>query len=386
MQTMKNGTFSVVRNPFGRSKSSQEVEEYVLECPGKKITCKVVTYGATLTSVQVPDRNGNVEEITVCYSTLDDLEGKLGPYYGCIAGRYANRIRKGQFALDGESYQLAINNGPNALHGGLKGFDKQVWSAEMFLDEKNAGVKMSYRSPDGEEGYPGELLVEVAYSLNDDGQLEISYHAETHGKATPINLTNHTYWNLSGNCSRKIYDHRLELSCDRYLPVDDTQIPLGELAPVEGTAFDLRTDPDNTYGKLLRDVILNIDGGGRPGLDHCFVVDGALEDGQTMSGAEPMLRLVALLTDETSGRQLICEASQPGVQVYSANWLSEPNNDSTYSSSSIGETDHPHTQHNGICLETQHFPDSVNQPQFPSAILRPGETYRHKTIMTFECV
>ena len=184
-----------------------------------------------------------------------------------------------------------------------------------------------------------------------------------------------------------MYDHRLELSCDRYLPVDATQIPTGLLAPVEGTPFDLRAHPDYRLGRRLGDVIPLVDGGGRPGLDHCFVVNGAVEDAAA-AGAEPVLRLVALLTDEVSGRQLVCEASQPGVQVYSANWLAEPISvaaDSP-SPSSVGDPDHPHTQHNAVCLETQHFPDAVNQPQFPSAVLRPGETYHHVAVFTFGTV
>jgi aldose 1-epimerase len=185
-----------------------------------------------------------------------------------------------------------------------------------------------------------------------------------------------------------VYDHRLELSCDRYLPVDATQIPTGQLAPVEGTPYDLRAHPDHRHGRRLGDVIPLIDGGGRPGVDHCFVVNGAVEDAAG-AGDEPVLRLVALLTDDASGRQLVCEASQPGVQVYTANWLAEPSSvaaDGGLHPSSVGEPDHPHTQHNGVCLETQHFPDAVNQPQFPSAILRPGEVYRHVAVFTFGTV
>ena len=371
---MNNDLFTITTSSFGKTQQSQqEVDEYVLSCPSKAITCKIITYGATLISVQVPDRNGTIEEVTLCYRTLEELETKLGPYYGCIAGRFANRIKNGTFVLDDTTYQLAINNGPNALHGGLKGFDKQVWSAEMCLDNKKASVTLSYRSADGEEGYPGELHVDVTYSLNEDGQLEIAYHAETYGKATPINLTNHTYWNLSGNCVRTIHDQRLELLCDCYLPVDDTQIPIGDLATVEGTMFDLRTDSENRYGKRLGDVIPLIDGGGQPGLDHCFVINGAMDDDPPSD--EPIVRLAALLTDEDSGRQLICEASQPGVQIYSANWLSLET-----------AIDHPHIQHNAICLETQHFPDAINQPQFPSAILRPGEKYKHLTTFTFTTI
>ena len=201
---------TVTTTSFGTTKEEGSlVASYTLSCPGKGVTCTVITYGATLISVQVPDRRGVSEEITLCHGTLADLESKVGPYYGCVAGRYANRIKGGVFSLDGAAYQLAVNNGPNALHGGLRGFDKQVWVAEAFTSNHEdaapkAGVKMTHISSDGDEGYPGELHVEVTYALTADGQLEIEYRAEVRGKATPINLTNHAYWNLSGNCVRKV--------------------------------------------------------------------------------------------------------------------------------------------------------------------------------------
>ena len=201
-------TVVVAKAPFGTTTGSNvRVDAYTMSCPGKGVTCTVITYGATLISVLAPDRRGVSEEVTLCYATLAELESKVGPYYGCVAGRYANRIRGGTFSVDGATYQLAVNNNPNALHGGLKGFDKHVWAAEAFDDGAagKAGVKLTHVSPDGDEGYPGEVHVDVTYALTADGQLEVTYRAEVRGKATPINLTNHAYWNLSGNCAQKVW-------------------------------------------------------------------------------------------------------------------------------------------------------------------------------------
>lgn len=237
-------------------------------------------------------------------------------------------------------------------------------------------MRFSLTSPDGDEGYPGTVEVFVTYFLSFNSEyvpeLSIEYAATT-SKPTPINLTNHTYFNLSGNCSRNILQQKLLLNCDRYLPVSASQIPTGELASVEGTPFDF-TKNATSYGKILGDAIPVIDGGGRPGVDHCFVINGAVESYSASSLHASPLRLVGYLTDEVSGRQLTVKSTCPGAQIYTANWLS------------TDPIDHPYTQYNGVCLETQHFPDSINQPAFPSCLLRPENQYHQKTVLTFSII
>jgi aldose 1-epimerase len=318
----------------------------------------LLNYGATLIKLLAPDKNGVTENITLCYDSYNDLVSNPGPYYGCIAGRYANRIAKGTFQIDNVTYNLAINNGVNALHGGIEGFDKKLWASSIIESNNRIGIKFTYTSIDGEEGYPGTLISTVEYILSpsDINKLSIKYSATT-DKATPINLTNHTYWNLSGECKRKVYDQHLVLNCSKYLPVDDTQIPTGELAPVINTPFDF-LQPGR---KLSKEILNSIDGGGRNGLDHCYVIDGD----------NTSLKHVATLSDDASGRVMTVHATQPGVQIYTGNWLQ------------LDETCAPYTQHNAICLETQHFPDSVNKPHFPSAVLHPNQQYEHITEFVF---
>ena len=335
---------------------------------------KCLSYGATITSVLIPNR-GVFDEVTLCYrneETLNELIGKTGPYYGCIVGRVANRIKDGKFNLEGKNYKLAVNNGKNHLHGGITGFDKKVWNWELISpNDDQAGFKFTYFSKDNEEGYPGNMKIEVYYLINCDLDLTMRFVAET-DQSTPVNITNHTYWNLSGNCIESIQSHRLHIPSSFYLPVDENQIPTGEIKSVEGSPFDFRQNG----GKLLSEAIPCIDGGGRPGLDHTFVIEG--EENSTQLNFNRLdkisktyaLKHVLTLKSEISGIELSLSASQPGVQIYTANWLPPSEN-------SI------HRQHNAICFETQHFPDSVNQPSFPSCILRPGEVYDYVAKYSF---
>lgn len=328
------------------------------------LSVDIVTYGATITSIKMPNKEGLHEEVTLCYDTYEKLVNNPGPYYGCVAGRYANRIKNGKFQIDNIDYQLAINNGPNALHGGIIGFDKKIWDARII----EGGVMFSYVSVDGEEGYPGNLTVSVSYVVTNDNSIVISYNATT-DKATPINLTNHTYFNLSGNYKDKIYNHKLGLNCTYYLPVDSTQIPTGELKEISNSVYDFSWNKNNLnlLKKVSKENLALIDGGGRPGLDHCFVIN--------QSEGINQLNDAAILIDETSSRMLKVSTTVPGIQCYSANWLSLDD-----------INDFPHCQHNGICLETQFFPDAINQNNFPSPLLRPTETYKHETIFNFNLI
>jgi len=349
--------------------SLEGASQFVLEGEGLEVT--VTNFGATLVSLRVPDRAGVLEEVTLNFSA-DELvrRGGSDPYYGCTAGRVANRIAGGKFSLDGVEYSLAMNNGPNALHGGIKGFDKQLWTAVVLPD----GVAFTYVSVDGEEGYPGTLTATVTYRLlASTGALRIDYEATTDAP-TVVNLTNHTYFNLSGGLREDVRGHVLQLSCARYLPVNESSIPTGELKATAGGPFDF------TYGSALGPAIRGIGEAGadsRLGVDHCFCVDGYGDrDGRSegMEGDE-RLKPMATLTHPGSGRRLTLSGTQPGVQVYTGNWLS------------LNAVDAPYVQHNAVALETQDFPDAVNRPGlFPSVVLRPGETYSHAALFAFSVV
>jgi aldose 1-epimerase len=296
-------------------------------------------------SLATPDRSGRFANIVLGYDAPDKyLDNRR--YFGAIIGRYANRIAHGRFTLDGTVYQLATNQGANHLHGGVKGFDKVVWSPEPFRTTANQGVAFSYTSADGEEGYPGTLRVRVTYTLTDTNELVVDYEAVT-DKPTPINLTQHSYFNLTGGV-RDILDHELTIEADRFTPTDATQIPSGELAPVRGTPFDF-TRPTR-IGARINDPDDQLEAAG--GYDHNWVLRGG---GQ--------LARAARVVDRVSGRTLEISTSEPGVQFYAGNRLDRPRF--------------------GLCLETQHFPDSPNQPAFPSTILRPGQTFRSKTVFAF---
>ncbi len=340
---------SIKKELWGKNSDGVEIEQYVLT-NAQGVKAKVMTLGATLTSVEIPDRNGKLQNVTLSLNSLDEyLAGH--PCLGSVCGRYANRIAKGKFTLDGQEYTLAVNNGPNHLHGGVRGFHKRVWTAGPASADESIGVTFTYHSQDGEEGYPGNLTVKAIYSLTNDNELKIEYIAVT-DEPTPLNLTNHAYWNLAG--TGDVLDHELMLNANRYLPVDETQIPLGELRPVEGTAMDF-TEP-RTIGSRIDQVT--------GGYDHCYVVNH--KDGEELA-------LVGRLRDPKSGRVMEVYTTQPGVQLYTANGLRRRLSDGTQ-----------YGPHDGVCLETQHFPDSPNQPQFPSAILRPHETFREVTVHKFK--
>jgi len=341
----------IEKKVFGKTKEGTEVDLYTMtNVNGLKV--KVMTYGATLTSVQTPDRNGEFANITLYRETLSDyLAGH--PFFGSIAGRYANRIAGGKFTIDGHEYTLATNNGPNHLHGGKKGFDKAVWKAESFQGDRHLGVTFSYASADGEEGYPGKLSAIVTYSLDNDNELRMEYTALT-DKPTHVNLTNHAYWNLGPAAAGDVLGHELMLNADRYLPVDDCLIPLGPLADVKDTPMDF-TRPQ-TIGSRIDQV--------EGGYDHCYVLNKA--EGEKLS-------LAARVVEPKSGRVMEVYTTQPGIQLYTANFL-----DDRYKADGV-----QYGKHYGLCLETQHFPDSPNKPDYPSTLLRPGETYKQTTVHKF---
>lgn len=345
----------VRREPFGTAPDGQAVELITLTNT-RGMELRTMTRGATITSLRVPDRSGVLGDVVLGY---DSLSGYLtsSPYFGAVVGRYGNRIAKGSFALGGRGYTLATNNGPNHLHGGIRGFDKVNWSAETFEREGARGVTFHYVSRDGEEGYPGTLTAAVTYTLTDASEVDIAYEATT-DKATPVNLTQHSYFNLAG--SGDILGHELTLAADRFTPVDSTLIPTGELAAVAGTPFDFTSA--HTIGERIGADNEQLRFGG--GYDHNFV----------LNRADTGLVLAARLRDPTSGRVLVIRTTEPGIQFYSGNFLD---------GSITGKGGIVYRHRNGLCLETQHFPDSPNQPAFPSTILEPGQTYRSRTLWTF---
>ncbi len=331
---------------FGLMPNGDSTWLYTLS--SEELTVKITNYGGIVTEIIAPDKDGNPGNVVLGFDNLEQyLAGH--PNFGVLIGRFGNRIAKGSFELDGESYSLAINNGNNTLHGGIIGFDDVVWEPKIVETENGEGLQLKYLSEDMEEGYPGNLDVTVLYELVDN-DLEITYRATT-DKATPINLTNHSYFNLAGEGT--ILDHILTLEASKYTPVDDELIPTGEIAPVEGTAFDF-TEP-----KAIGRDIEQTDGG----YDHNFVIDRTTDE----------LEWFARLEDPKSGRLLEVLTMEPGVQFYTGNFL-----DGSLVSSGI-----TYVKHFGLCLETQHFPDSPNQPHFPSTILRPGEEYYTKTVYRF---
>ena len=318
----------------------------------------VITYGAIITSLRTADRNGRIDDIVLGF---DDLEGYLkdSPYFGAIVGRYANRIAKGRFTLDGRTYQLPVNNGANSLHGGTRGFDKVVWNATTFENDTSAGVVLTHVSSDGDMGYPGRVDVRVTYTLSDRDELGVDYLATT-DKATPVNLSQHTYFNLAGDAQRDILGHVLELKASRYTPVDSTLIPTGAIVPVADTPFDFRTP--NAIGARIGLTHEQIRFG--RGYDHNYVLD------RRGSGLQHAARVV----EPTTGRTLDVYTDQPGIQFYSGNFLD---------GSIRGKGGRVYAHRFGFCLETQHFPDSPNKPTFPSTILRPGARYESRTVFRF---
>lgn len=342
--------------PFGKTADGVAVDEYTLK-NSSGLTVSIISRGATIRSILAPDRNGNFADIVNGFDDVAGYEGEGNQYFGCTTGRVCNRIAKGKFTLDGQEYTLAINNEPNHLHGGVKrSLDKVVWKGRKVEMKSGGCVSFSYTSPDGEEGYPGTLKVNVRYILGEDNRLRISYRATT-DKATPVNLTNHAYFNLAGAGSPTVLDHELQLEADQYTPTDDTLIPTGELADVEGTVLDFRksTRIGDRIEKLTDTAAL--------GYDHNFVL-------RNQSGKNA---LAATLRDPSSGRVVRIFTQEPGIQFYSGNFL--------FGQKGKGGKEYAHRS--ALCLEDQHYPDSVNQPEFPSTILKPDETYKKTTIYEF---
>lgn len=320
---------------------------------GNGIEVTITNFGGIVTSWMVPSHQGGKDNIVLGFKTLDEYVNKPHPYFGALVGRYGNRIAKGKFSIDGVDYTLAKNNGENHLHGGIKSFGKVVWNAEIDSSSSPAKLKLTYLSKDGEEGYPGNLNVTVFYSLTDNNELTIEYEAET-DKPTHCNLTNHSYFNLSGDISKNILGHYLTLYADHYTPVDNGLIPTGEIKAVKGTAFDF------TSAHKIGERIEQVQGG----YDHNFV----------LNRKDQSMMLAAVLADSVSKRKIETFTTEPGIQFYSGNFL-----DGTLSSSD----GIPFNKHAGMCLETQHFPDTPNRPNFPTTLLRPGEKYKTTTIYKF---
>ncbi|MBM3852727.1 MAG: galactose mutarotase [Verrucomicrobia bacterium] len=355
------GTASVTPAPFGKLKDGREVKLYTL-VNANGVKADITNYGAIVVRLLVPDRAGKLDDVVLGYNKLDDYVAAT-PYFGAIVGRYGNRIAHGKFTLDGKTYTLATNNDPGKipchLHGGKVGFDKVLWTAEPLLEKNIPGLKLRYLSKDGEEGYPGNLDVTVHYWLGNDNSLKVEYLATT-DKATPINLTQHSYFNLKGEGNGNILGHLLTFKASKTTPVNIGLIPTGKFAPVAGTPFDF-TKP-HAIGERVdaKDEQLKFGGG----YDHNWVLDN-----QTGK-----LALAATVTEPTTGRQMEVWTTEPGLQFYCGNFLDGSN---------VGKRGKPYQFRHGFCLETQHYPDSPNQPNFPSTILRPGQKYQTTTIYKF---
>lgn len=351
--------------PFGELPDGTAVELYTVT-NANGVVMKATNYGGVLTSLMVPDADGQLEDVVLGFDSVAGYTFEAyrasNPYFGAIIGRYGNRIGGAQFELDGETYQLAANNGPNTLHGGNVGFDKVVWDAEPFADERGQGVVFTRVSPDGEEGFPGTLTTSVTYLLTDDDEVVFEYEATT-DQATPVNLTQHAYFNLGGHDSGTILNHELMLNADAFTPVDAELIPTGEVRPVDGTPFDFREL--TPIGERIDADDEQIAFG--PGYDHNWVL---VEGGADADG----LRLAARVVEPESGRVMEVYTTEPAIQFYAGNFL-----DGTLT----GKGGVSYERRTGFCLETQHYPDGPNQPDFPSTILRPGETYSSRTVYAF---
>lgn len=342
---------SIATEKFGTTSDGQPITKFI--CTNRNGLQLILTdYGAIVVAMNVPDRDGKLANVTLGFDSLDGYLQRH-PYFGATVGRFCNRIGGGTFTLAGKTYELAKNNGPNHLHGGLKGFDTQVWQAEQISTADEVGVRFRRTSPDGEEGYPGALTVTATYTLNNQNELKMEFDATTDA-TTVLNLTNHCYWNLAGAGAGTVLDHQVMIAADQYLAVDETLIPTGELVDVAGTPLDF-TEP-HRIGERIQQV-----GGDPVGYDHCFVLRP--EAGK--------LRLAARVEDPSSGRVMEILTTQPGIQFYSGNFL-----DGTDASGGF-------EKHAAFCLETQHYPDSPNKPSFPSTTLNPGETFHEVTVHRF---
>ena len=341
-------TQSMNKQFFG-SIGNDSVYQFTLK-NAKGTEVKILNYGGTVTNLLVPDKNNEQGDVVLGFVDLAGYQQTGNPYFGCLVGRYANRIANGKFTLDGKTYTLATNNNGNHLHGGLKGFDKVIWNVDA---SDSSSLQLSYNSKDGEEGYPGNMQVKVIYSLTPDNELKINYTATT-DKATPVNLTNHTYFNLSAAKDSTILDHELMLNADQYTAVNDKLIPTGQLPSVKNTPMDF------TKAKRIGNDIAKVKGG----YDHNWVL--------TKRGND--LTLIGTLYHPASGRLMEIYTTQPGIQFYTGNFLT---------GALTGKNGQKYIQHSGLCLETQHFPDSPNQPSFPNTILKPGETFHEVTVYKF---
>lgn len=345
------------RESFGRTMDGQAVDIYTLK-NRRGAEARVTTYGGAVVSLKVPDRAGKFDDVVLGF---DDIEGyqKTTTYIGSLVGRYANRIARGRFTLDGKEYTLATNNGENHLHGGVRGFDKVVWKARPLAARGGSALELTYLSKDGEEGYPGNLSVRVVYTLTDANELKIDYYATT-DKDTVVNLTNHNYYNLAGQGSGDILGHVLTVNASRFTPTDAGAIPTGELRPVKGTPFDF-TRPTAIGARIEQDEEQLKLG---KGYDHNFVINGR----------PGVLRLAARVSEPTTGRVMEAWTTEPGMQLYTGNYLD---------GSDTGKGGKPYRYRYGFCLETQHFPDSPNRPEFPSTVLHKGARFRSTTVYKF---
>jgi len=342
---------SITVSSFGALPDGRSAERFTIK-NNKGSSAILTNYGAILLGLEMPDSHGVMADVTLGFDSLDEYLAGSNPYFGATVGRFANRINGGRFSLEGLDYSLALNNGRNHLHGGVRGFDKVLWGYELMDGESGSCIRFCYISPNGEEQYPGTLSVSVTYELTDDNELIISYEAET-DKTTIINLTNHTYFNLSGGESETILDHELELCADNYTPVNEELIPTGEVASVSETPLDFRKP------KFIGRDISHVVGG----YDHNYILSEDLDYDVRVS-------------DPLSGRIMEMRTTEPAVQLYTGNFLKKLK----------GRNGSIYCQHAGVCLEAQHYPDSPNQPQFPSVVLNPGETYRQTTSYRFSAI
>jgi aldose 1-epimerase len=354
----RTGKNTVTVKPFG-TVDGKSVSLFTLtNNHGMVVT--ITNYGGIVTSILVPDRKGKLTDVTLGFDSAEDyVNDPNGTYFGTLVGRYANRIAKGHLVVDGKTYQLYINNKPNTLHGGKKGFDKKIWSAQSFATSRTSGVKLQYVSADGEENYPGKVTTNVVYTLGNDNALRITYAAKT-TKDTVINLTNHAYFNLNGAGNGTILNHRVTINANRYTPIDTTSIPLGPLAPVAGTPFDFRRP--HTIGERINANNVQIKNGA--GYDHNFVLN---HTGNSLIQS-------AQVYSPVTGIELTEFTTEPGMQLYTGNFLNGKN---------IGKDGKAYQRRSGFCLEAQHYPDSPNHPRYPTTTLRPGHTYRQTTIYKF---
>ena len=341
---------AIEKKPFGNTTDGKAVTLFQLTNDAGNVV-ELIDYGAIVVSIQVPDKNGKKTNVTAGFSNIDGYLQRH-PYFGATVGRFCNRIAKGKFTLEGKTYSLATNNGPNHLHGGEIGFDKRMWQVAEVKSDTSVGLKFTYVSPDGEEGYPGTLTTVAEYRWDNNNCLTLDLSATT-DKSTVLNLTNHAYFNLGGAGSGTIHNHELVLSCDQYLPVDENMIPTGSTADVKGTALDFTT-PHKIGERIGQLTSTN-------GYDHCFVVRGAA--GQ--------MRAAAKVVDPASGRTMEIKTTQPGVQLYTGNFLDGGAGNAGYKT------------HEAFCLETQHYPDASNQPSFPTTVLKPNEKFHQVTTFTF---